>query len=158
MERRVQVFAGVQFALLLAGVAVFLWHADATPLWRNAIWFTVLLAGLWALGAVMQGRIGMLAALLLESAALSIASAATGWVELHHLFKPLTLVLALALLVQALRAPNTSLRGGPWLLAALATSLAGAVFLLLPGLFIPGLLAFLLAHLAYTMVLSQDVP
>ena len=47
--------------------------------------------------------------------------------------------------------------GRLWLLAALAGSLAGDVLLLFPGWFVPGLVAFLLAHLAYLMLLRQDV-
>ena len=41
------------------------------------------------------------------------------------------------------------------LMAALALSLAGDVFLMFPGYFIPGLVAFLLAHLAYIVLLRQ---
>lgn len=36
--------------------------------------------------------------------------------------------------------------------------LAGLQFLMLPGLFIAGLLAFLLAHLAYIARFRQDAP
>jgi alkylglycerol monooxygenase len=70
MSRAVQRFALVQFAVLLAGVAAFLWQADAAPLAHSAVWFGVLLVSQWALGAVMQGRIGMLMALMLQSGAL----------------------------------------------------------------------------------------
>ena len=41
---------------------------------------------------------------------------------------------------------------------ALLGSLAGDVFLMLPGLFIPGLVAFLLAHIAYIVRLRQEAP
>jgi uncharacterized membrane protein YhhN len=47
--------------------------------------------------------------------------------------------------------------GSGWLLAALAGSLAGDVFLMFPGWFIPGLVAFLLAHIAYLVLLRQGV-
>ena len=41
----------------------------------------------------------------------------------------------------------------------LAFSLAGDVFLMLPGdLFLPGLLSFLLAHIAYLVAFTSDVP
>ena len=82
-----------------------------------------------------------------------MATAATGWVAAHHLFKPLTMVIALALVA---RAP--ALPGRAWLLAALAGSLVGDVFLMLEGFFIPGLVAFLLAHLAYIGRLRLDAP
>ncbi len=151
MGRAVQVFAGVQFALLLAGVAGFLWFADAWPMPRNAVVFAVLLVSLWAIGAVMQGRIGMGEALLIECGALSMACAALGWVELHRVFKPLAMLVAMAIVLHARP------RGMRWLLAALAGSLAGDVFLMFPGYFIPGLVAFLLAHLAYIALFRQDV-
>jgi len=78
MSRTVQWFALVQFLLLLTGVAAFLWQADAAPLAQNALWFAVLLTVQWSLGAVMQGRIGMLMALMLQSAALATATSALG--------------------------------------------------------------------------------
>ncbi|WP_439518016.1 lysoplasmalogenase family protein [Hydrogenophaga sp.] len=150
MARSVQVFSAAQFALLLGGVAGFLWFADGWPLARSAVVFAVLLVSLWAIGAVMQGRIGMGEALLIECGALSMACAALGWVELHRVFKPLAMLVAMAVVLQARP------RGMRWLLAALAASLAGDVFLMFPGYFIPGLVAFLLAHLAYIALFRQD--
>src|SRR5690606_35059917 len=41
---------------------------------------------------------------------------------------------------------------------ALLASLAGDVFLMLPGLFLPGLVAFLLAHVCYLLLFRQDAP
>ncbi len=43
----------------------------------------------------------------------------------------------------------------PWLLAALTASLVGDVLLLPPARFVAGLLAFLVAHLAYTVAFAQ---
>ena len=43
----------------------------------------------------------------------------------------------------------------PWLVAALAASLAGDVLLLPPGRLIGGLVAFLVAHLAYLVAFAQ---
>jgi hypothetical protein len=60
------------------------------------VWLGVLVASLWAMGAVMQGRITMLEALMVESAALATATAALGFIDLHRVFKPLTMVLAIA--------------------------------------------------------------
>lgn len=70
----------------------------------------------------------------------------------EYVAKPATMVL-LALFLLALTA------GGPqpraqvwWFLAAVVLSLAGDVFLMLPGdLFLPGLGSFLLAHVAYVV-------
>ncbi len=151
MSPRVQVFSAAQFALMLGGVAGFLWFADGWPLARSAVVFAVLLVSLWAIGAMMQGRIGMGEALLIECGALSMACAALGWVELHRVFKPLAMLVAMAVVLQARP------RGLRWLLAALAASLAGDVFLMFPGYFIPGLVAFLLAHLAYIALFRQQV-
>jgi len=156
----VQWFALVQFALLLTGVAAFLWQADAAPLAQNALWFAVLLTVQWSLGAVMQGRIGMLMALMLQSAALATATSALGLTEWHWLFKPLTMAIAIILI--AASAHSTSARGTtgsktPWvlLMAALGGSSAGDVFLMFPGFFIPGLVSFLVAHLFYVALFKS---
>jgi len=155
--RTVQLVAALQFAALLGGVALFLWHADSSPLLHNASWAGVLLAGLWALGALLQGRITAGELLLIECAALSACTAATGWPALHLVFKPLTIIVALALVV-AHRRSRPGAPGSAWLLAALVASLAGDLALMLDGLFIPGLIAFLLAHIAYTLRFRQDAP
>lgn len=155
-------FAAVQMVLLLAGVSVFLWQADAAPLADNAVWFAALLAAQWALGAAMQGRIGMLQALMIEAGALATATSALGLLQWYWLFKPMALSFAIFLI--AVSAYPSSDRGTfhskSWylLLAALALSLAGDVLLMFKGLFIPGLVAFLLAHLAYVWLLRQDAP
>ena len=153
VRRGVAVFAALQFTALLGGVAAFLWQADAAPFSHNIAWFTALLAALWAVGAALQGRIRMGQVLFIECAALSMATAAVGWELAHHLFKPMTMLIALFLVARAAGLP-----GRAWLLAALTGSLAGDVFLMLDGLFIPGLLAFLVAHLAYTARLRLDAP
>jgi alkylglycerol monooxygenase len=155
-------FACVQFALLLAGVSMFLWHADSAPLAHNVAWFAALLAVQWALGAVVQGRIGMLLALMIEAGALATATSAAGLLQWHVLFKPLAM--ALAILIIAISAFSISTRdrfdAKSWaaMVLALALSLAGDVFLMLNGLFIPGLVSFLGAHLAYIAAFRQGVP
>ena len=159
MSRAVQAFAVLQFAALLTGVAAFLWQADSAPLADNALWFAVLLVAQWALGAVMQGRIGMLQALMLQSGALATATSALGFTQWHWLFKPLTM--AIALILVAASAYTTSARGrfdskSLWLLgAALAGSLVGDVFLMFGDFFIPGLVSFLMAHLFYVALFKR---
>ena len=159
MSRAVQWFALVQFALLLAGVAAFLWQADAAPLARNAIWFAVLLTVQWSLGAVMQGRITALMALMLQSGALATATSAMGFMEWHWLFKPLTMVFALVLVAASAYSPSARGQFNPktllLLAAALAGSLAGDVFLMFQGFFIPGLVSFLVAHLFYVALFKS---
>ncbi|MDR3014789.1 MAG: lysoplasmalogenase family protein [Delftia acidovorans] len=164
MERGLRWFAGLQFVALIAGVSLFLWHADQSSPARNALWFGVLLACQWALGAAMQGRIGLWLALAIEAGALATATSALDMLHWHWLFKPLAMVFALVAVMQlwrgsaAFSALARPARGAGWLAAALAASLAGDVFLMLPDLFIPGLASFLLAHLAYTVLLRQDAP
>ena len=159
MSRAVQWFALVQFGVLLAGVAAFLWQADSAPLADNGIWFVVLLVCQWALGAVMQGRITVLMALMLQSAALATATSALGFLQWHWLFKPLTMLVALLLV--AISAYPLSARGQfclkniILLAAALAGSLAGDVFLMFQGFFIPGLVSFLVAHLFYVALFKN---
>ena len=156
-------FAGVQFVLLLAGVAAFLWQADSAPLATNAVWFATLLACQWALGAAMQGRIGMGLALMIEAGALATATSALGFTAWHLLFKPLTMAIAIVYVANHAYPMSATGRFGLnrscWLLlSALLGSLAGDVFLMLSEhLFIPGLVSFLLAHLCYIALFKQGV-
>ncbi len=156
-------FAGLQFVLLLAGVAAFLWQAEAAPLAANAIWFAVLLACQWALGAAMQGRIGPWEALMVEAGALATATGALQLEEWHLLFKPIAMVFAMVCVAASARQQSArslfDLKSPyPLLLGALLASLAGDVCLMLPGLFIAGLASFLLAHLCYIALLRRGVP
>ena len=158
MGRAVAWFGAVQFALLLTGVALFLWHADTMPLRQSAVWLAALAAGLWSVGAVMQGRLSMLQVLLIEAAALATATGAEGLIELHRVFKPLTLLLAIAFVWRADVAPAGKRRFKPLLLAGLGCSLLGDVFLMVPGRFVPGLVAFLVAHLFYIALFKRGLP
>ena len=66
-----------------------------------------------------------------------------------YVFKPLTLVLLTATAL-ALDPDDPTVR--TWFVVALVMSLAGDIFLMLPGdLFVPGLGSFLLAHVAYVV-------
>lgn len=163
LSRAMAGFVWLQFAALVAGVAAFLWQADQAPLAQNLLWFGVLLTGQWALGAAMQGRISPCMALLLQSAALATATAALGLREWHWLFKPLTLAIALVYVAAyANQALVSSSEHGKkqkaWLLGALFFSLLGDISLMLDGLFIPGLVCFLLAHLGYVACFRCDAP
>jgi uncharacterized membrane protein YhhN len=91
--------------------------------------------------------------------AITLASAAIDWVAVHHghrpveyVFKPLTLVVLTATAL-ALDPADPTVRA--WFVAGLVLSLAGDVLLMLPGdHFVPGLGAFLLAHVAYVVGLA----
>lgn len=73
MNRALQVFAAIQFALLLTGVASFLWVADSLPRAQAAVGVVALWAGMWALGAAMQARLSMVAVLMLDAALIAAA-------------------------------------------------------------------------------------
>ncbi len=163
MTRSVRWFAGAQFALLLAGVSAFLWRADGAPWAENLVWFAALLACQWALGAVMQGRLTAWEALMVEAGALATATSALGLVEWHRAAKPAVMVFAIAAVAASARQSSATGRFGfkktlLLLAAALLCSLAGDVFLMLPGLFLPGLVSFLLAHVAYIALFKRGVP
>ena len=150
-------FAAVQLALLLATLAALAVQTPpATPLWA-ATW----LACAWALWALLRGRIGMLMALVVQCGALATLTSAVELTHWHWLFKPLAMVIAIVLV--AASAYSASARGQfdskPWWLlgAALAGSLAGDAFLMVEGFFIPGLVSFLLAHVAYIVLFRQGV-
>jgi uncharacterized membrane protein YhhN len=148
-------FAGLQFTVLLGGVALFLWNADQMPVSQSAVWLAALMASLWAIGAAMQGRIGMLEVFLIEAAALATASSAQGWIAVHHVFKPLAMVLAILFVLHRSAWLRAAGRFEFKLVAALVLCLAGDVLLMLEGMFIPGLVSFLAAHLCYLALFKQ---
>ena len=73
MSPGLQWFAAVQFALLLAGVASFLWVADTLPFAQAAVGVTALWAGMWALGAAMQARLSVVAVLAVDAVVIATA-------------------------------------------------------------------------------------
>ena len=157
----VAVFAGAQFLLLLAGVATVLWFAETWPGTRTAVLSATLVACYWALGAVLQGRLSVAAALLVESAALATATGALDMTDLHQVFKPLTMLLAIGLVWrQATQTSRARSRALALLTGALLASLAGDVFLMLrgPQWFIPGLASFLVAHGFYIALFRIGQP
>lgn len=104
-----------------------------------------------------HSRTTMLGLATLLSAALAIGSApwalAAPW--LNFVFKPLTTVLVIAHAWPRGRDAPTVRR---WVLAGLVLSLAGDVFLMWPRQgFLPGLVSFLLAHLAYLLAFTRGV-
>lgn len=150
VSRAVQWFAGVQFMLMLAGAIFFLWFSDTMPLPQAAVWLAALTASLWAIGGVLQGRLSATEVLLIEAAALATASAALGIGWLHLVFKPLALSIAIFFAARRAMAAGAVTTFDGLLLTGLVASLAGDVLLMGPAkLFVPGLVCFLLAHLAY---------
>jgi uncharacterized membrane protein YhhN len=100
-----------------------------------------------------------LAALAVVSAALAIAGApwALDAPALVFAFKPLaTLAIIAFALTRADAAPPRAQRR--WIVAGLVFSLAGDIALLWPQQgFVPGLVAFLVAHLCYLVAFTRDV-
>jgi uncharacterized membrane protein YhhN len=97
--------------------------------------------------------------LLIAVAVLATLTSVLGLQALHFIFKPLTMLVAIIFV--AVRAYQSGVTGrfDYLLLAALAASMAGDVFLMLPGgYFIPGLASFLVAHLFYIALFRQGVP
>lgn len=150
-------FAAVQAVLLLAALTALI----VQPPPSAALWVTAWLTAAWALWAVRRGRIGMLLALVVQCGALATVTSATGLLHWHWLFKPLTMVFAIcfvALCAYQSRAGGRFDAKSWWLLgAALVGSLAGDAFLMVEGFFIPGLVSFLLAHIAYIVLFRQGV-
>lgn len=156
-SRGVMGFAALQFVVLLAGVSVFLWESHTMGGAQSAIWVGCLSVGLWAVGAVLQGRLSMLEVLFLEAAMLATATSTLGQPALYALFKPMALMLAIIFIAYRAYQARATGRFDHFLLAALVASLAGDVFLLYPGQFIPGLASFLVAHLFFLALFRQGV-
>ena len=83
------------------------------------------------------------------AAAVDWLAVGRGWRRAEYFFKPATLVLLV--LAAALMETSEGGRQG-WFVVALVLSLVGDVFLMLPDdAFVPGLVAFLGAHVAYVV-------
>lgn len=97
--------------------------------------------------------------LLVLLAALSTATSVFELSAPHFVFKPLTLLVAIFVVAARAYSTGAGVRFNLYLLAALVASLAGDVFLMLPGnYFIAGLASFLVAHLFYIALFRQGVP
>ena len=94
----------------------------------------------------------------IAAAVLATGSATLGWLDLHRATKPLAMVFAIVFVALRARPSRAGRAFGLWLMAALACSLAGDVLLMFPGYFVPGLVAFLLAHLVYIGLFKRGMP
>lgn len=74
MPKQVVWFGCIEFMLLLAAFAVFLWYQDSFSFSTSAMLVFAITAGLWVLGAVLQGRMRIFRALMLDAAILSFAT------------------------------------------------------------------------------------
>ena len=153
----VRALAALQFTVLLGGATAFLWFSDTLAFTTALVWLAALTAGLWATGALLQGRLPLFGVLFVDAAALAAASGALGITGLHVVAKPLALAILIVFAILRARSATMPGRFALLLLAGLAASLTGDVLLMWPALFIPGLVAFLLAHLAYIALFAEGV-
>jgi sterol desaturase/sphingolipid hydroxylase (fatty acid hydroxylase superfamily)/uncharacterized membrane protein YhhN len=140
-------------AVMIGATAAFLLAAPELPLGASLVAFLSLVAVLWAMGSLLDGRISIAETLYVLVAALASVAYALGWPGVEAIAKPA----AMALLIAAFAS-----RAGPrdvkrLVLAALAASLIGDVLLLSPSHFLPGLAAFLVAHGFYIAAFSRGV-
>ncbi len=92
----------------------------------------------------------------LVSAILHLVADYRGATRVAYVFKPLTIALLIGFVAVV---PHPDRLYAVFIVAGLALSLAGDVFLMLPrDRFIAGLLSFLAAHVAYILALSRGVP
>lgn len=98
----------------------------------------------------------LVAGLLLVAAVAAVANWFAVWrggpsgLAIERVTKPAVMVaLIAAALAWPVDAGSVAAGVRPWLVAGLVASLAGDVLLLPPGRFVPGLVAFLLGHVAY---------
>ena len=150
----VQWWGGLWFVVLLSCASAVLWFMDGMVWAEAATCVLAVTAGLWAVNALMQNRLSPAMCAFVQAAALATTANACGWSEVYLWAKPLAL---LVLMVAAWQS-SAGILGRKWLMLALALSLLGDVLLMGEGLFVPGLVAFLLAHLSYLQLFRQDAP
>jgi alkylglycerol monooxygenase len=170
--RAAHVFGAASFILLLGFVALFLWFADGMQQAEQWVSVAALMAMLWATGAVLQGRLHAWLGAAVWAATLATAAACFAqlvaapevqqqWLLIHRIFKPLGVGFALIFIAFSayfIRAEGSNDLKKPLLLAALACSIAGDVWLMFSGFFIQGLASFLLAHVCYIALFKQGTP
>lgn len=101
----------------------------------------------------MTALASALLAAALVVAALDWFAVARGEQRLEYVMKPLTMVVLIGV---AMALDDVDGTARTWFVVALACSLAGDVFLMLPrDLFVPGLASFLVGHLAYIVGLQS---
>ena len=150
----VQCWGAAWFVVLLSCASAVLWFMDGMVWAEAATCVLGVTAGLWAVNALMQNRLSPAMCAFVQAAALATTANACGWSEVYLWAKPL----ALLVLVLAAWQSSAGMLGRKWLMLALCLSWLGDVLLMGEGLFVPGLVAFLLAHLSYLQLFRQDAP
>lgn len=104
----------------------------------------------------LQSVVRLLSAVLFVAVVMLVRAELAGEARQIYLFKPLATGLVIALALAGPRRPAPD-RYAAFVLAGLGASLVGDVLLMLPGdLFVPGLVAFLVAHILYTYAFTRD--
>jgi sterol desaturase/sphingolipid hydroxylase (fatty acid hydroxylase superfamily)/uncharacterized membrane protein YhhN len=152
-SRAASILASVALVAMIGATAAFLLAAPHLPLMNGVGVFLALTATLWAMGALLDGRISICEALYVFAAASTCAAYALDWRLVEGVMKPMAM--ALLVLSVALREGDKEVKR--LVLGALAASLIGDVLLLWPSLFLPGLVAFLTAHGFYIAAFSRGV-
>ena len=150
---RLHVLVFVALLAMVGATAAFLLAGPRLPLANGLVVFFSLTAAAWAMGALLDGRISTSESLFVFCAAFNCAAYALGWRALHDLGTPAAMVLLIAAVVQ--REGKGDVK---WLVVgALTASLIGDTLLLEPSLFVPGLVAFLVAHGLYIAAFTRGV-
>ena len=105
------------------------------------------------MGAVLDGRISVAESLFVFCASLSCAAYALDWETVQDVVKPA----AMALLIASVIARESQGEVKGLVIGALVASLVGDTLLLSPTLFLPGLVAFLIAHGFYIAAFARGV-
>ncbi len=106
-----------------------------------------------------RAQLHRLELLLIAVALLAILTSVLGPRLAHYMLKPAVMLIAIVFVAVRAYSSGVTKRFDVFLATALTASLAGDVFLMLPGnFFIPGLASFLVAHLFYIALFRQGVP
>lgn len=151
--RAASVLVFVALIVMVGATAAFLLAGPNLALANGFVVFFSLTAALWAMGAVLDKRISVGESLFVFCAALTCAAYALGWEPVQSLVKPT----AMALLIATVVARKGQGEVKRLVIGALAASLVGDTLLLSPRLFLPGLVAFLIAHGFYIAAFARGV-
>jgi alkylglycerol monooxygenase len=151
--RAASILVLVALIAMIGATAAFLTVGPQLPLANAFGVFLSLAAALWAMGSLLDRRISIAETLYVFAAA--VASSAYALVEpgVEIVAKPAAMALLIAAF--AMRAGRGDVK--LLVIAALGASLIGDTLLLSPGLFLPGLVAFLAAHGFYIAAFSRGV-
>ncbi|GGC66877.1 sterol desaturase family protein [Undibacterium terreum] len=75
LTHRAQVLAVLQFTLMMAASAAYLWFAEDFGYGQSLLLTAAVIAGFWGLGAYLQGRVSALQVLLIDLASIACAAA-----------------------------------------------------------------------------------